>query len=52
MFLVMLIANFFFFFSSTAIDSTAAAGTMNSGMWIRSTGFDEAWENLSDRARL
>lgn len=34
----------------TAIDSTA--GSNDGAMWIRSTGFDEAWENMPDRARL
>ncbi|KAJ5735813.1 uncharacterized protein N7483_000938, partial [Penicillium malachiteum] len=33
-----------------AVDSTA--GCRDRGMWIRSTGFDEAWENFSGRARL
>ncbi|KAJ5280315.1 hypothetical protein N7478_005687 [Penicillium angulare] len=31
-----------------AIDST----TGKQAMWVRSTGFDEAWENLSERAHL
>ncbi|KAJ5099647.1 hypothetical protein N7532_006648 [Penicillium argentinense] len=34
-----------------AIDSTAE-GQNDGAMWIRSAGFDEAWENLSGRARL
>lgn len=35
---------------STAIDSTVGDG--DGTMWVRSTGFDEAWENLPGRARL
>ncbi|KAJ5949017.1 hypothetical protein N7454_002324 [Penicillium verhagenii] len=34
-----------------AVDSTDGCGT-NVAMWIRSTGFDEAWEDISERARL
>lgn len=35
--------------SSTAIDSTVGD---EGAMWIRSTGFDEAWEHVPGRARL
>lgn len=35
----------------TAVDSTVD-GLDDGAMWIRSAGFDEAWENLSGRARL
>ncbi|KAJ5708940.1 hypothetical protein N7493_010274 [Penicillium malachiteum] len=45
---MVLVANSFP--ASTAVDSTA--GCRDRGMWIRSTGFDEAWENFSGRARL
>lgn len=34
-----------------AVDSTVD-GLDDGAMWIRSAGFDEAWENLSGRARL
>ncbi|KAK5789410.1 hypothetical protein VI817_008534 [Penicillium citrinum] len=34
-----------------AVDSTAD-GIDDGAMWIRSTGFDEAWANLSGRSRL
>ncbi|KAJ5947597.1 hypothetical protein N7466_000612 [Penicillium verhagenii] len=34
-----------------AVDSTDGCGT-NGAMWIRSTGFDEAWVDISGRARL
>lgn len=35
----------------TAIDSTAGPDGERT-MWVRSAGFDEAWEDVSGRARL
>ncbi|KAJ5495276.1 Oxidoreductase ptaJ [Penicillium diatomitis] len=36
--------------ANMAVDSTV--GAEDSAMWVRSTGFEEAWENVAGRSRL